>query len=117
MSNKAGRPSLGKDKRNCQVMVAFNETELSIVNMRARKAGLPLASYCRLCALGTTVRQRITPELLKAIQALYPIGNNLNQIAHRLNTGLYPGTVRDVTSALQDLRVLTKAINKLLEQP
>ena len=79
-------------QRGHTVHVRFDDDELARLEERAGDAGLSLAAYLRACALGAAgprSRRRASVDRLLLAQthaALSRIGNNLNQIAHALNS-------------------------------
>jgi uncharacterized protein (DUF1778 family) len=82
------RPKLNDNERRDDVVsFRLTETEAAGLEEAAAKAGLSLSDYARACALKNTVRivsdrKKADPELLRLLLA---IGNNLNQIARKLN--------------------------------
>lgn len=89
---KPGRPVLpGTQKRSHKVTVKFNDEEYSTVEIDAAVAGIAVATFVRGAAISATIRERVTAEQLKehreATAMLGNFGNNLNQLARRLNTG------------------------------
>jgi len=82
------RPKLNDNERRNDV-ISFRLTEAEAVQLEeaAAKAGLLPSDYARACALKKTVRtvpdeRKPDPDLLRSLLA---IGNNLNQIARKLN--------------------------------
>jgi len=90
--------------------------------MKARDAGLTLASYLRACALGTPgPRARRSPPvnaeaLARATAALNKVGSNINQIAHVLNAGGAIGMAREYISALAVVREAAAAIREIVKR-
>lgn len=83
-------------EREKSLSVRFTEEEFSIAKSRASSAGLSAAAYLRACALGDSgPRSKRAPPVNRELMAtaladLNRVGNNLNQIAHHLNTGGHP---------------------------
>ena len=92
------------------------------LEMKARDAGLTLASYLRACALGTPgPRARRSPPvnaeaLARATAALNKVGSNINQIAHVLNAGGAIGMAREYISALAVVREAAAAIREIVRR-
>jgi hypothetical protein len=76
-------------KRPSPLAVRFSETELEIVKAKAKTAGCTTNSYVRASVLGSSYKPPANPELTKALLGLNreftAQGNNLNQIARRVN--------------------------------
>ena len=73
-------------------MLRLTDTEYEVLSEYAKDARLPLAEYTRLQALNKTVKIKYeivadVPEIKKLLSEFGKIGNNLNQIARRLNQG------------------------------
>lgn len=79
-------------QRRHTLHVRLDDDELARLEARAGEAGLSGAAYLRLCGLddpGPRARRRISVDrqlLVSTHAALSRVGNNLNQIAHALNS-------------------------------
>ena len=103
-------------QRQCGIYVACTPDEKTAITAKARAAGLSAGGFLRACALGhetprTMHRAPVDQELLGlAIAELRRVGNNINQLAHRANQGLWfdPGglqeALRDYAVTLQKIR-------------
>lgn len=89
--NKGGRPrKLPQERRDFIAYPCFTESEWERLEKRAAVAGLPVAIFIRTVALNLQITS--LPEANRdAITALNRLGNNINQVAKQLNTGLVPG--------------------------
>lgn len=82
-----------KRRRDKQALVRFDTGEYATVSGKADKAGLAVAAFMRACALGNPGprAQRRPPADHQALRQLLGhlgrVGNNINQIARRLNAG------------------------------
>ena len=101
-----GRPRLAENAIRENFTVRLTAAERARVEEKARQLNLSPSDYARACLVRGTVRVvqegGFDPELVRELLA---IGNNLNQIAHRLNaTGTHApaqlDVVLDVISAL-----------------
>jgi len=101
-----GRPRLAENAIRENFTVRLTAAERARVEEKARQLNLSPSDYARACLVRGTVRvvqeDGFDPELVRGLLA---IGNNLNQIAHRLNaTGTHApaqlDVVLDVISAL-----------------
>ena len=94
-----------EERHSRQLVVRFTEAQSQSLSEEARAAGIPLAAYVRQLALSrdVTIEHPIVldaADIRPAVVQLARIGNNLNQIAHRLNRGEQPdGKLRRQTLA------------------
>ena len=91
MDNKlrksGGRPKLPDyQKRTICFRIMFNENDYIYVRSKAEQAGLSVNEFCHQAAMNCEIRQRISPEMVSAIRDISGIANNVNQIAHKMNT-------------------------------
>ncbi len=108
----------GSENRQRQKSIGFraNEEEYAQLKADAERAGLTLSDYARSTLLNAPVprqvkRPPIEVQTLAALQGqIGRIGNNINQIARLMNSGLIPplNTVREELAALKELRLLIK---------
>ena len=79
-----------KPKRASPISIRFSEAEREIVGTKARSVGCSVNAYVRAATLGSRYRPPYDPALRQAIlllnRELTAHGNNLNQIAKRLNS-------------------------------
>lgn len=83
---KAGRPQKGEYKRDHKVTVAYNQEEFEMVEMNARRSGVPIAIFCRRASINRELTEVITREELRLIKSINNIGNNLNQLMRMLHS-------------------------------
>lgn len=101
--------SSANPKREKVLKVRLDDDEYRKVKEISKANKKPIAALMRELILhsGASMR-RVDPELIRAINY---IGNNLNQIARRINSsGLPPDTVLDLQSQLMRNSILLKAI-------
>ena len=83
-------------QRQATIKVRVTDAELAEARRRADSAGLTVAGYFRLSALGgTPPRQSRKPvrdheSLARLLGAIGSIGNNVNQLARLANAGSWP---------------------------
>lgn len=70
--------------------VRFTRQQLDALRRRAVEAGVPLATFARAALTGETPRRRPARIAQAAIRQLASVGNNLNQLARRANSGNFP---------------------------
>ncbi len=114
------KPRSGSEKRQ-RIHVArirLDDAERAKLAERASASGLDVGAYLRACALGTAGvrarrRARVDRELLARTNAdLNRVGNNLNQIAHALNSGRDPPQF--VAEAMDELRGVLAALRRVV---
>ena len=108
----------GSENRQRQKSIGFraNEAEYEQLKADAARAGLSLSDYARSTLLNAPVTRQVKrpPIEVKALAALQGqigrVGNNINQIARLMNSGLIPPTsaVTEELAALKELRLLIK---------
>ena len=80
-------------KRTHQISFRVSEEERSRLEAEANRAGMKLAPYCQSVALkrrltvATVTFHRMEPALFAELRR---VGNNVNQIAHAINSNLPP---------------------------
>jgi len=85
--NRGGRPTKKlSEKRRYSVLLKLNTMEYFTLKSKASEAGVNKNEYLRSLISEGQVRARITVEQMKEIRLLSGMANNINQIAHRLNT-------------------------------
>ena len=110
----------GSEKRqraNKSVLVRLLPEERAAVEEKAATAGMTMAAFARACMLGDAgPRARKQPPVNRQLLArangdLNRVGNNLNQIAHALNSrGEFPATAAieimrtELLATLSDIR-------------
>lgn len=80
-----GRPRKEEHERLYNFTVRLSAADRLEITRKAKQAGVSRSEYLRLCAVYGTLQMisAADPALLRNLLA---IGNNLNQIARRLNT-------------------------------
>lgn len=95
-----------KEQRNAWLGVRLSAAERGQIENEAAKLELTASDYVRRCAIRGTVRvihdkRKADPQLVLNLLA---IGNNLNQIARKLNmTDRVPANLNDTLAVLRDL--------------
>lgn len=100
------RPRKSESRKLTNFTVRLSADERARIGRDAEKAALSPSAYVRACALKRTVRvihesSTIDPSLMLHLLA---IGNNLNQIARRMNMeGRIPANLDEVLLNLREL--------------
>ena len=74
-----------KVKRSHEIKVRLSEEELQTLNASARECRLSRESYIRMRLKGYIPKPTPSFELIKTLNELRYIGNNINQIAYKLH--------------------------------
>ena len=90
-------------KRNIEIKVRLNRKEAETLNKRVKKSRLSREAYMRHLINGVVPQDSPTPDYNSMMRELHKIGNNLNQIAKRMNaTGnVYQADVNEVKELMQ----------------
>lgn len=108
-----------RDKR---IDLRASREELALLRQRASQAGMTLGRYLREIGLHGRVQSRNNTAEIQTIHKLLkeinPIGNNLDQIAARLNAGLpiLPGEADELKKLLQQNTTLCREIKNQIRE-
>jgi len=109
------RSGTEKRQRTAVLHIRLTPDERDRINAHAERAGLAAASYARQLLLGSQPPRQVRrppverAELGRLLGAIGHVGANLNQLAHRSNSGL-PVVRRELAEALQGLAQVRDAI-------
>ena len=108
--NKGGRPTKTlSEKRKYQVLLRLNTMEYYTLLGKAREASISRTEFLRLLITNAEVKSRIKPEEMQLIRTVSGMANNLNQIAHRLNSF-------GISTLNEDLNALKVLIYELIKR-
>jgi hypothetical protein len=83
---KGGRPRLSPaEKLKYRIAVNLCTQDYYALKANASQAGMTCTEVARLAITGCKIQQRLTPEQMGCIRKIAGMGNNLNQIAKRIN--------------------------------
>jgi hypothetical protein len=106
------------ETRDCQLNLHLTRSEIERVRLRASTAGMRVADYGRTLVLDV---RRAEPVLVARprveiafVIELRRLGNNLNQVARRLNSSPVPMPPASLEPLLRDIRAL---IEREMRQP
>lgn len=94
-----------------QLIVRLSESELQKIKRQVAKSGLSQQDYARLTLLTGSVTN--TDGVKQVIPELKRIGNNINQITRRCNSG-YPPDSGDLTYIRKELDLLWQLLKLYL---
>ncbi|MCH5353493.1 MAG: plasmid mobilization relaxosome protein MobC [Acutalibacter sp.] len=67
--------------RNVSIHIRLSQREYDLLCRQCNRAGLPKSTYLRFMIEGLAPQDAPPPEYRQTLQALYRIGNNLNQLS------------------------------------
>lgn len=89
--------------------VRFTETEWNFIRERAQLCGKSFGAYLRESGLGAVPRQKAGAVEEKVLYHLARVGNNLNQIARKANSGI-PIPESEIREALRQHKEIMEAL-------
>lgn len=108
--NKGGRPTKTlSEKRKYQVLLRLNTMEYYTLLGKSREASITRTEFLRRLIAKAEVKARIKPEEMQLIRSVSGMANNLNQIAHRLNSF-------GISTLNEDLNTLKQLIHELMKR-
>ena len=115
---RKGKQDRGSDRR---IITRVSEEEFKEWHRRAELLGITLSEYVRRCVrnaeISVVIRNSIDIKPLSEIAAQYgKIGNNINQIAHYLNSGdEWSDQMRnEIEMCLIEMHLTTKNLSKVV---
>lgn len=105
---KGGRPKKAPQfARTQQLSIRFSPDEYRRMQSKAAAADMTVTEYCRSAALDKRLTSSAvaTPDFATR-QSLQRIGNNLNQIAKRLNAQPHSSAPLELEGALRNLQAI-----------
>lgn len=111
-----------KRRRGDTITVRVTPDERATIDERSMEQGLTIGAYMRAAALGDPgprAKPRIPVDaklLRRLLGEVGRVGNNLNQIAKRLNSG-HQVAPKELAAALEAQEALRAAILHILEAP
>lgn len=89
MKKKGGRKRLSpNDRRSEKIFVRLSPVEKKLIESRAEKCGVPVATLAYRAVMHLKITPRITEQEYRDIRSLTGMANNLNQLAHTGNIGV-----------------------------
>ncbi len=73
-------------ERNIKLSVRVSEREHAHLKRQAANAGLKVEPFIRKLIMGVEIRPRPPDNILQLIREINAVGNNINQIARKVNT-------------------------------
>ena len=98
-------------KRPIKISLRLNEQEHEHLKQQAMLSGFPMEVFLRALISGMNLRSRPLAEYAEIRRQLAGIGNNINQIAHVVNTAL--ATKEDIAAVTTAQRVIWQIAKRL----
>ena len=95
-------------KRPIKISLRLNEQEHEHLKQQAMLSGFPMEVFLRALISGMNLRSRPLAEYAEIRRQLAGIGNNINQIAHVVNT-----TKEDIAAVTTAQRVIWQIAKRL----
>lgn len=108
--HRGGRPRLTpEERRGIQIKIGFTEAEFGRLSERAVRSGLRDIEFVRRMALSQEIHA--VPQINKeAVAQLNRIGQNLNQIARKLNSGEDAEVLTEVVEVKRLIQSFTRQL-------
>lgn len=100
-----------REPKTYKLSIRFTVGQISAINQAAKSMGQNTASYCRQIILKRKVKD-LSPETREYRNNLIQLGNNLNQIARKINAhGVDEPTMGELRMILDYIRELKEQLN------
>lgn len=101
-----------RHRRNHEIKVRFNDAEFEELNKKVSQTKMSREKFIRHCIKKTEIKMPPSIDFYKWINECNAIGNNLNQIARKLNSN----EIIDKTVCLSTLENLQKFIQTMEQE-
>ena len=101
-------------KRPIKISLRLNEQEHEHLKQQAMLSGFPMEVFLRALISGMNLRSRPLAEYTEIRRQLAGIGNNINQIAHVVNTRGF-ATKEDIAAVTTAQRVIWQIAKRLCD--
>ena len=82
-----GRKKGGVFAKKYEICLRLNQAEAERLYQDSKRCGLSKTAYLRQLIMGTEIKARPSQEIKKLRTEIHHIGNNVNQIARKINAG------------------------------
>mgnify|MGYP002959259436 CR=1 FL=1 len=92
-------------KRNQAILIRLTDNEKNHLQRQAANAGLKMEPFIRKLIMGVNISPRPPSNIVNLIREVNRIGNNINQIAKKVNTtgDLYPEEMQELKEMVKEL--------------
>ena len=106
---------MSSDKRDITKLIRFNDREYQIVKENANACNMNFSAYVRYASSNIKMpNPDMRKHILKLINDVNHIGNNVNQIVRNNNSGLYMDS--DKTRLMEYMRLLNLKVGAFMEK-
>ena len=106
---------MSSDKRDITKLIRFNDREYQIVKENASACNMNFSAYVRYAISNIKMpNPDMRKHILKLINEVNHIGNNVNQIVRNNNSGLYMDS--DKTRLMEYMRLLNLKVGAFMEK-
>ena len=105
-------------KRNVHIQFWLDKREAEALQKRVKKSGLSREAYLRHLVNGLVPQDAPPPDYFSMMRELHGIGNNLNQIARRLNAQgqMYDTEMEEMLQKQDELWQMMRKLLSILER-
>ena len=89
------------DERDCAVLVRLTKKEKQALQKKAKASSMKMEPFIRKLIMGVEIKARPPNEYVQLIREVNAIGNNINQIAMKINSGVVSSYNFDEVISLQ----------------
>ena len=98
--------------KQTNIIIRLTKQQKDIISQRAKKVNLSVSKYLRESAVNVTIKQQ-NKDLIGIISGMNRIGNNLNQIARKVNANFY---IEDSAILLNELKEIDSTLKNILAE-
>lgn len=98
--------------KQTNIIIRLTKQQKDIISKRAKKVNLSVSKYLRESAVNVTIKQQ-NKDLIGIISGMNRIGNNLNQIARKVNVNFY---IEDSAILLNELKEIDSTLKNILAE-
>lgn len=117
MSNKERILLPPERKRDKQLKIWVSQEELDMIHQKMDEFGTPnMGAFVRKMVIDGYIVKLDIPELKEIIRLLGPIGNNVNQMARKVNAGgsIYKADIEEINTKLEQVyKMLIRVVRGL----
>ncbi|MCL2605710.1 MAG: MobC family plasmid mobilization relaxosome protein [Coriobacteriia bacterium] len=113
LASKGGSPMRARSE---QVNLRLNQKEIRRLDVLARRCNLTRSAYLRHLINGMVPKEAPPTDYYRMMREIHAIGNNLNQLVHRVHCTGELDVVR-IEAAIRELRQSIQVITKEIIEP
>lgn len=98
--------------KQTNIIIRLTKQQKDIISQRAKKVNLSVSQYLRESAVNTII-SKPNKDLIGIISGMNRIGNNLNQIARKVNANFY---IEDSAILLNELKEIDSTLKNILAE-